>query len=250
MRDDLLDAQAAVEWAIAQIPLIQNALTEWQRGNPYVITRERDPEGSDDVVVAIQRHPLPLTFNAWFGAAFNSLRSSLDLLAASLAARNGEKTNRHRHFPIFDSVLDMIDPVHGIDGPERKKWLSQDERAAIKALNPYKGGDDTIWPLHEIDIVRKHERLISTAPRVLGYMMMGSARFTVGGTKALSYLNDKTILYRLGRQEPFSATEGNTLLALEVTFEESSFGLVGAHVIDVLRRFSARTSEIVGLFDK
>ena len=172
MRDDLLDAQAAVDWAVAQIPLIQQALIEWQRGDPYIISREGDPDGVGDIVVAVQKIPLPLTFNAWFGSTFNSLRSALDLLAACLVKRNGEKTNPYRHFPIFDSLYDMIDPARGIDSKERKKWLSQSERAAIKALKPYKGGNTTIWTLHEIDIVRKHERLISTAPRVLGYMIV------------------------------------------------------------------------------
>jgi hypothetical protein len=200
-------------------------------------------------VVAIQQTPLPLTFNAWFGATFNSLRSALDLLAASLAKRNGKKTNPYRHFPIFDSCYDMIDPVRGIDSKERKKWLSESERAAIKALKPYKGGDDTIWPLHEIDIMRKHERLISTTPRVLGYTMLGSARWRVGGTKALGYLDDKTILYRLGREEPFSAAKGNTLLALEVTFEEIALGLSGKHVIEVFRNFASRVDEIICTFD-
>jgi hypothetical protein len=33
----------------------------------------------------------------------------------------------------------MIDPVFGIDGKERKQWLSKNERAAIKAFRPYQG---------------------------------------------------------------------------------------------------------------
>ena len=164
MRDDLLDAQASVDWAVAQIPLVQQSLIEWQGGHPYLISREADPQSDGDIVVAIQQTPLPLTFNAWMGAILNSLRSSLDLLAASIAARNGEKSNSWRHFPIFDSLYEMIDPVRGIDGSERKKWLSENERAAIKALNPYKGGDETIWTLHQLDILRKHERLISAVP--------------------------------------------------------------------------------------
>jgi len=44
----------------------------------------------------------------------------------------------------------MIDPLHGIEG---KKWLSKGEQAMIKALKPYKGGDHTLWPLHQLDIL-------------------------------------------------------------------------------------------------
>jgi hypothetical protein len=249
MRDDLLDAQASVDWAVAQIPLLQQSLIDWQRGYPYAISRERDPKSDGDIVVAIQQTPLPLTFNAWFGAIFNSLRSSLDLLAAALAARNGEKTNRHRHFPIFDSLHDMIDPVIGIDGPERKKWLSQSERAAIKSLNPYKGGDATIWPLHQLDILRKHERLLSANPDVINSMMLGTARMKIGGAAPLERIDNKTILHRLGRGEFFAASKGNTLLALEVTFNEAAFDIAGEHVIGVTRRFAGRTNEIIKMFD-
>lgn len=77
MREDLKDAQAAVDWAIAQIPLMQQSLIDWQRRYPYDIVRKHDPKAARDVIVAIQRIPFPLTFNAWVGAIINSLRSSV-----------------------------------------------------------------------------------------------------------------------------------------------------------------------------
>jgi hypothetical protein len=87
MRDDLLDAQAAVDWALAEIPLLQQGFIEWQRRNPYSVVQERDPETGENIAVTYDQ-PFPLTFNAWAGAIINSLRSSLDLLAAALARRN------------------------------------------------------------------------------------------------------------------------------------------------------------------
>jgi hypothetical protein len=41
MRDDLLDAQAAVDWAVAQIPLLQQDFIEWQRRNPYSVVQSK-----------------------------------------------------------------------------------------------------------------------------------------------------------------------------------------------------------------
>jgi hypothetical protein len=249
MRDDLLDAQAAVDWAVSQIPVLQEALLEWQRGGPYLISGEHDPKSDGDIIVAAQKTPLPAIFNAGIGATLNSIRSALDLLASALAARNGEKPNRWRHFPIFDSLHDMIDPVLGIDRTERKKWLSQSERAAIKALSPYKGGDETIWPLHQLDILRKHERLLSTQPDIISSLRIGTDRFTVGGVAPLERIDDKAVLYRIAKDEFFPTTESNTVLALEVTFNEVAPGLGGQHVIAVIRKFAARVSEIVSLFD-
>jgi hypothetical protein len=249
MRDDLLDAQAAVDWAVTQIELLQQALIEWQQRRPYRVITERDLKSGEYLLVAVEKIPLPLTMNAWVGAILNSLRSSLDLLAAALAARNGEKTNRYRHFPIFDSLHDMIDPLHGIDGAERKKWLSQSERSAIKSLEPYKGGDDTIWPLHELDIIRKHERLISAKPGIDGVLLIGSARMTIFGTRAVERLDHKTILERLSPSEYFPASEGNVFPAISVTFNEAAFGLADEDVLPTLRKCANRTAEIIVTFD-
>src|SRR3954447_11355583 len=102
MRDDLLDAQAAVDWAVAQIPLLQNGFLEWNK-NPYSVFVEPDAKTGGYAVVARQRIPFPLTFNAWAGAIVNSLRSALDLVAAALATRNGHKPSANTHFPIFGS---------------------------------------------------------------------------------------------------------------------------------------------------
>src|SRR6266446_2287118 len=83
MRDDLLDAQAALDWAVTQIPSLQEAFLVWQRGNPYRIVQETDPDGGPDFAVAYQEKPLPRALNAWVGAIINSMRSSLDVLAAT-----------------------------------------------------------------------------------------------------------------------------------------------------------------------
>jgi hypothetical protein len=144
MRDDLLDAQAAIEWAIPQIPLLRDALRGWTKDHPYELRIEPySGVGGGNALIAYQTAPLPRVFNAWAGAIINSLRSSLDLLAAALAARNGAKPSADTHFPVYGSEQEMIDPLTGIEG---KKWLSKRERTAIKALKPYQGGNEAIWP--------------------------------------------------------------------------------------------------------
>jgi hypothetical protein len=248
MRDDLLAAQAAVDWAVAEIPRIQSGFLEWQQKNQYPVVQEPHPDGGGDAAVVYDKS-LPLIYNAWAGAIVNSLRSSLDLLAAALAYRNGKKPNPQRHFPIFDSLNSFIDPLTGIDGVERKKWLSDSERTAIKALRPYKGGDDTIWPLHELDILRKHERLISADPEIGGYFMMGR-HIVVSGAKAIQRLENKTILRRLAPGEVLNASQGNTLLAVHIMLNEAPLGIANEEAITTLRRFAKRCDEIISLFDR
>jgi hypothetical protein len=139
----------------------------------------------------------------------------------------------------------MIDPLEGIEG---KKWLSTSERVAIKALKPYHGGDETLWPLHRLDILRKHERLLSTSPDVKGFLMIGR-HMHVGGTKAIKRVGNKTVLLNLSPGEILNATQGNTLLATFITFREATLGLDDEEVVTILRKFAGRVAEIIRLFD-
>lgn len=103
MRDDLLDAQAAICWAKSQIPKAQERWLEWQRSQPYAFTQEHDPQTGEELVIALEEKPLPLIANAEVGAIINSCRSSLDLLAAALALRNGPKPESNTYFPITEN---------------------------------------------------------------------------------------------------------------------------------------------------
>jgi hypothetical protein len=249
MRDDLLEAWAGRDWAIAQIKLLMEELGRWQESRPYYALKKRDPQTREQLVVARLRLPMPLTFNAWVGAIINELRSSLDLLAAALARRNGKKPTNDRHFPIFDSELDMIDPLSGIDSAKRKKWLSAADRAAIKSLKPYKGVDDTIWPLHHLDIVRKHERLISAGISPIGILITGHRRTSVWGTKAIRVVDDETVLARFAPDDDIPVSHDNALIALDIRFNEAAFGYADEQVFPVLNQFAGRIREIIELFD-
>jgi hypothetical protein len=252
MRDDLLDAQAAIEWAIPQIPLLQEALFGWTKAHRYELRIEPySGLGGGNALVAYQPASLPRIFNAWAGAIINSLRSSLDLLAAALAARNGVKPSADTHFPIFGSDQEMIDPVTGIEG---KKWLSKRERAAIKALKPYEGGDYAIWPLHQLDIRRKHERLIFANVDPSGfYWERGRPGgehgfFMTGGLMPLQRSENKTILAMIPAHV-LPAPEGDEHITAHVTFNEVALGLTDQEVTATLHRFSDRVREILGEFN-
>lgn len=243
MRDDLLDAQAAVDWAKTQIPAIQQRFLAWQRDNQYEFVVEHDPDTGEKLVAALDSVQLDRSFNVETGAIINGIRSSLDLLAAALAFRNGVKPSADTHFPVFRSDQEMIDPLTGIEG---KKWLSKIEVAAIKALKPYAGGDPVIFPLHQLDVVRKHERLIVAAPVISAYHITA---WGPGITYEWRRLKDKTILVRLPPGHPFTPTKGNTLLAAQIVIDEPTLGLSKQPVPPVLRRFAERAADIIRVFD-
>ncbi|MBI2861447.1 MAG: hypothetical protein HYX89_01360 [Chloroflexi bacterium] len=72
-----------------------------------------------------------------------------------LIVANGEKPRRSNCFPIYESPdrykSSIAAAVRGVAPPAVK---------VIDQLKPYKGGNDTFWQLHGIDIVDKHHVLL------------------------------------------------------------------------------------------
>lgn len=241
MRDDLLDAQASVDWAVSQIPLFQEKITSWNRKRPYLIVPELDSDTGKNFAVAYSLGPLDPIINAEAGAIINGMRTALDLLAATLARRNGINPSQNTHFPIFSSEQCMIDPLKGIEG---KKWLSKGERTTIKSLSPYNGGDETLWPLHQLDIARKHYKLIDIGVHIsdvwLAFYRAKAPRIR---------LDDKAILFEIPPGMHFVATEGNSNLTLEIMFDEARIGLSDAPAMPTMRKFASRSAEIIKMFD-
>src|SRR6266851_2220233 len=172
------------------------------------------------------------------GAIINSTRSALDLIGAALAIRNGVKPSQQTHFPIFRSEQHMITGIEG------KKWLSSSERTTIKALQPYQGGDPYLWPLHQLDILRKHERLIAVRP---GISSAWIARFPgLEGVRRTSvHFDDKTPLWRFPVDSGFDPSPRNANVTAEISFTEAAaLGAVREPVIPTLYGFVARIVEI------
>lgn len=239
MQDDFLDAQAARQWAETQIPLLQRDFIDWKDANPFRIAREGHPDGTCDVIVAVDEQPLPLTCNAWVGAIINSLRSSLDLVAAALAKRKGKNVEKSVYFPICCSRPAFETRLKSI------KWLSGNEKDAVKSFRPYRGGDDLLWPLHYLDIVRKHRRLIVTLPRVVAFVHRSPEGTRMGTAASVERLENKTVLFRLVPGDTFDITEDNPQIATRLVFDDTEAGMTNWEVPLALRGFSERVLRVI-----
>jgi hypothetical protein len=174
MRYELLEAQAAVDWAVANFPSLEKRLRTWLKLNVSIEIKEHESSASDDLIVATEKEPLPLSFSIEVGAYLNTLRSSLDLLACAIARRHGVARIDNIHFPIARSAAQFISRK-GYKGSEFVKALPAAEQTTIESLNPYEGGNSLLWSLHHLDIVRKHQRLLDVVvrPRTFSIMVWG-----------------------------------------------------------------------------
>jgi hypothetical protein len=73
----------------SQLPSFKERLEAWIKANIYTAIREMEENPTHNLVVACEREPLPFAFTVEFGAYLNVLRSALDILACTIAARHG-----------------------------------------------------------------------------------------------------------------------------------------------------------------
>lgn len=246
MRADLAEPRASVDWAIAQIPVLQERLKAWEGSDPYERFVEADTDPRYEVLAVRQRSSLDPLISPEIGAILNATRSALDLLAAALAARNGIKPSRKTHFPIYKTSAGFTDLRNGMDSDKVKEWLSTAEIATIKSLQPYGGGDPVLYPLNEMDVLRKHERLIVVYPSV----ERSYFNITGGGIEpCLRRTDDKTILYRMPAGRGFRLTKGNSYVASEIFFNEPALGIRDEPAFPLLRRYAIRVTDIIDMFD-
>jgi hypothetical protein len=249
MRDDLLDPQASVDWAKAQIPILKQRFVTWERSSPYAVVPESDSQTRENLVVIRRTRPADLSFNVEVGVIINAIRSALDLLAAALAIRNGVIPDRKTHFPIFRTIDGFNDETRGIDSAKCKKWLREADRLTIKALKPYGGGDEFLYPFDHLDSMRKHERLVTIVPIIRSFAISkwGTAP---GGRIVWEGDHDKAVLFRAPLDTRPRITKSNPAITFAIVLNEA-VGLGGKKdAVTVLTRYAARVSEIVRLFDR
>ena len=177
---DLADAQASAEWAIAQLPSFAQRIGQWVAGNVDVRRVQMPSPATHDRIVAIPKAPLPLSFNVEIGAYIGALRASLDILATTLAARFDVPDDGDRRARISFPIASARALRAGyLEGNELVKRLPAAERAIMEGLKPYEGGSPPLWLLHQLDIVRKHRRLlaIELSPSILSMQGIGALAF-------------------------------------------------------------------------
>lgn len=241
MRADLLDAQAAVDWAVAQLPKMQERVINWRRSKPHSFTIDSETEPGKKLYRFRDIRPLDPVVNVEAGIIIHSIRSSLDVLACALAARNGYPGSRSTHFPNAKSAADFSDPK---SGPMKhiKRLRQDDQTVIIEDLRPYPGGNDTLCLLHELDLTRKHRRLLKTFVSPRG-VFLGGLQDAPYSVHQVDFDEEAVFI-----STPDSAPDGNPSVSLHVTLDEGYLAQ-GDDLSAPIREFARTAAAIIKLFD-
>jgi hypothetical protein len=250
MRDDLLHAQASVDWTKTNLPLFKTRLDAWLRKNVDVAIREQPPDVPNDVVVIATKESFPLAFQVEAGAYLNVIRSSLDILSSALANRHCQALIDDAYFPIAGSRAIFL-AGKGYKGDKFVQALPAKERGIIESLKPYRGpdGNRLLCALHDLDIVRKHARLLEAgiAPRTFMVSGWGNTikAFTPVSTGWVSTGPDEAVIGLLAKS---AAEKPHFKVTPQVSFTETAY-LPRREVITALNEFADLAKEIIRDFD-
>lgn len=245
MRDDLLGAQASIDWAVSNFPSLNKRLRKWLDDNVSHEIKELESSETDDLIVAVEKDFLPLSYNVEVGAYINAIRSSLDILACALATRHRIGDLDNIYFPIVKSAA-LFTSGH-YKGSKLVKGLPPAERAIVESLKPYDGGNKLLWSLHQLDIVRKHQRLLDVdiSPQSFQIISWGNIDeyVTMVRTGWMRATYQETILAFLKKGVP----KPDVRLTPHVTFNEPILGR--KPIIAALNEFASLAASIIKLFD-
>lgn len=243
MQDDLLHARASVDWAVAQLPAFEARLNGWLNENVHAHIKELPADCPNNLVVATEKEAIPLAFNVEAGIYINAIRSSLDILASTLAARHCQAWIDDAYFPVASSAEAFA--LGNYKGSKFVKALPTKERDILETIKPYKGGHRTLWPLHQLDIVRKHARLLSVLvqPQRMGIRREALPFFEPLSIAWMRSADDETVLGLLKKGAPDPELD----FTGQVCLNETSY-LGGISVIEALRTFAIIAGSIIWMF--
>lgn len=135
---------------------LEHELDRYRSSDP--ITASINPEIGQ---VSVSWKAITLKPGTIAGDAIHNLRTALDALASELA-RIRDRSDKDVYFPFADTA-------ENLDAAIKNKNFSKagdDAVALLKSIKPYRGGNEALRAMHDLDIQDKHSGILVTGSRM------------------------------------------------------------------------------------
>jgi hypothetical protein len=211
---------------------------------PTFLTEVNAAGTEETLKVKLSPITIPAEIAVIAGESLYNLRSALDHLACRLAEINGSTDISKTAFP-FGKTKEVFDRPQV---QEKIAQLSDEARVLISNLKPYKGGNDLLWAIHELNKTDKHRTLVAIV----------MATTAISGNIGLTAQNDG--LFFLQAPPPWSRIDqdipvlvytpglkpdANLKLSFSIAFGDIK-GIEREPIVKILHQFCDLTQRIVG----
>jgi hypothetical protein len=161
-----MDASVKLKSAISKlqranfhIATLDREIKSFFNSSPFEILIKTDIESRKVIYCVGNDVDLPLSFNVIIGDALFNLRSALDHLAWQFFQLSTKTiTPESFYFPIFNGTGHYTKTFQGKVAGFRPQDIE-----FIVATKPYKGGNDALWIIHELNRLDKHRLLLQAS---------------------------------------------------------------------------------------
>ena len=147
-----------IDRAKHHLECLERAISDYTTGDPSEIFFDTEAQPGEKLYRFKFKRPIPVEWSSLIGDTIHNLRSALDMLATVLVIQGGKTSNsaiKETYFPIASTQQDFENLL-----VKRLHYATDAVRQFVRNLKPYKGGADTFYQLHQLDIVDKHTSLI------------------------------------------------------------------------------------------
>lgn len=173
---------------------LEAALNEYNKDDPVVA--QYDFSKAPPVIV-VNFKGLSPEVGAILGDAIHNMRTALDLMASELARING-KSDRNVYFPFAPSKADFLEAIKG----KNFHKAGDDAVSLLHSFAPYRGGNELLRAIHDLDIEDKHTAVLDTE-KTITIQLQGSYDISSPEVNSLS-LDGSTIKHFFASGSPLS----------------------------------------------
>lgn len=157
MTQSILPYQLKIERAKRHLRELAAEVQAFNAGSPYELFTEDNQDTGQRHVKVRFKTCIPAEWSAIIGDIIHNARSALDLLMVEVVkfCDPGRASYNHVHFVIRESKEEFQKAL-----PKNIRGASLEARQIVEELQPYKGGDEAFYRLHQFDIMDKHKAMI------------------------------------------------------------------------------------------
>lgn len=146
-------AKAKVDRAETQIDNLEREVRKFISTNSYDITSNLNFDKTEQIWRFRLRNKDTVHLSVLAGEIGHNLRTSLDNLMCEIADQHAGR--RDRTYFLFGKTLDIFE----IQVRQKTRDLPPDAIELVRGLQPYKGGNDLLWAIHDLNRDDKHPGL-------------------------------------------------------------------------------------------
>jgi hypothetical protein len=146
-----------IERARQHINDLQVRFTAFSSSDYYSFGVEKDVNSGKRFLKFEVTKPLPSDVAPIIGDALHNLKSALDLAINDVVFLKLGRYDAHTRFPFRETRNELEAAIKGALITQASKTIAD---LIVNVVKAYKGGNDALWTLHELNILDKHRLLL------------------------------------------------------------------------------------------